>query len=110
MGLTVLSGLTMYIRMSVITHGAWSASRMGITLGVGAVAGLIAGALGGVAVGKIGQRLFDLGAAVQASGGPPTDEQRQEIQSLQAKMLSTFRVIAWLLLITIAAMASARYL
>jgi len=110
MGLTVLSGLTMYIRMWMITDGAWNASRMGITLGVGALAGIIAGALGGTAVGKYGQRLMDISTAVQASGGPPTDDQRREIESLQGKMYSTFRVIAVLLLIAVAAMASARYL
>jgi len=110
MGLTVLSGLTMYIRMWMITDGAWNASRMGMTLGVGAVAGIIAGALGGMAVGRYGQRLMDIGTAVQASGGPPTDDQRHEIESLQGKMYSTFRVIAILLLIAVAAMASARYL
>ena len=110
MGLTVLSGLTMYIRMWMITDGAWNASRMGMTLGAGALAGIIAGALGGTAVGKYGQRLMDLGTAVQASGGPPTDDQRREIESLQGKMYSTFRVIAVLLLIAVAAMASARYL
>ena len=110
MGLTVLSGLTMYIRMWMITDGAWNASRMGIMLGVGALAGIIAGALGGTAVGKFGQRLMDIGTAVQASGGPPTEEQRAEIQLLQGKMLKFFRIIAVLLLIAVAAMASARYL
>ena len=110
MGLTILSGLAMYIRMWMITNGAWNASRMGITLGVGAVAGIIAGALGGTAVGKFGQRLMDISTAVQASGGPPTDEQRAEIALLQGKVLKFFRIIAVLLLIAVAAMASARYL
>lgn len=110
MGLTILSGLTMYIRMWMITDGAWNASRMGITLGVGAVAAIIAGALGGTAAGKFGQRLFDIGTAVQASGGPPTDEQRAEVELLQGKIYKFFRIIAVLLLISVAAMASARYL
>jgi hypothetical protein len=108
MGLTVLSGITMYVHLSMETNGAWAASRMGMVLGVGAVAGIIAGAIGGIAVGRYGQRLFNLGTQVQASGGPPTDEQRREIESLQGKMFTAFRIIAVLLLIAIAAMASAR--
>ena len=47
MGLTILSGLTMYTWLAMETDGAWARSRMGVTLGVGAVAAIIAGGLGG---------------------------------------------------------------
>jgi hypothetical protein len=110
MALTVLSGLTMYIRLSMITNGAWAASRMGMVLGIGAVAAIIAGGIGGVVVGRHGKRLMELGTTVQATGGPPTDAQRGEMESLQGKIYGGFRVIAVLLVIAVAAMASARYL
>jgi len=47
---------------------------------------------------------------MQASGGPPTDTQKAEMNVLQGKMQSAFRMVAVLLLIAVAAMASARYL
>src|SRR6266542_3971624 len=46
MVLTLLSGLGMYARLATITQGAWASSRMGIVIGVGAVAAIIAGAIG----------------------------------------------------------------
>ncbi len=110
MALTVLSGLFMYIRMSVITHGVWSSSRMGITLGVGALAAIIAGGIGGAVTGRFAPKLMQLGETVQASGGPPTEAQRVEMEALGKKIQGGFRVIAILLLIAVAAMASARYL
>lgn len=110
MALTILSGLTMYIRLSMITHGVWASSRMGMTLGVGAVAAIIAGGIGGIGTGRYGARLMAIGAQVQASGGPPTEDQKNEIASLQQKTQTAFRIIAVLLLIAVAAMASARYL
>lgn len=110
MALTILSGLTMYIRLSMITDGKWAASGMGMALGVGAVSAIIAGGIGGIGTGRYGNRLMAIGAEVQSSGGPPTDAQKSEIESLQRKMQTAFRVIAVLLLIAVAAMASARYL
>src|SRR5690242_7653416 len=58
MALTVLSGLTMYIHLSMVTHGAWASSRMGMVLGVGAAAAIIAGGMGGFVVGRHGARMM----------------------------------------------------
>jgi len=46
-GLTVLSGLTLYVRMATATHGAWAGTRPGIAYGVGALAAILAAAVGG---------------------------------------------------------------
>ena len=54
--------------------------------------------------------MLELGGQIQASGGPPTDTQKAEMDTLQGKMQSAFRTVAILLLITVAAMASARYM
>lgn len=110
MVLTILSGLTMYARMAMITHGMWARSTMGMVLGVGAITGLIAGGIGGGVVSTLGKKMMAIGAAMQAAGGTPTETQRTEMQLLQAKMARAYRATAILLLITIAAMASARYL
>lgn len=108
--LTILSGLTMYVWLTMETDGAWAKSRMGMTLGVGAVAAIIAGGIGGGIIGKVGQKMMALGTTIQASGNPPTDAQQAEMASYQRKMRSGFRIIAVLVLIATIAMASARYL
>jgi hypothetical protein len=54
--------------------------------------------------------MLELGGQIQASGGPPNDAQKAEMESLQGKMQSAFRAVAILLIVTLAAMASARYL
>lgn len=110
MVLTILSGLTMYARLAMLTHGAWASSRTGIVLGIGAVAAIIAGGIGGGFVRRLGNRMMELGGRIQASGGPPTDTEKAEMDALQRKTRSGFRIVAILLLISIVAMASARYL
>lgn len=107
--LTILSGLTMYIRYAM-AGGGWMQSDTGMILGVGAVAAIIAAGIGTGYTGKIGQKMLELGGAIQASGGPPSDTQKAEMGALQGKMQSAFRIVAILLLIAVAAMASARYL
>ena len=107
--LTILSGLMMYIRYAM-AGGGWTQSNTGIILGVGAVAAIVAVGIGTGYTGKIGQKMLELGGAIQASGGPPTDAQKAEMEVLQGKMQSAFRIVASLLLIAVAAMASARYL
>lgn len=108
--LTILSGLAMYGRLAMVTDGAWAASRTGMVLGIGAVAAIIAGGIGGGVVGRVGNKMMELGGRIQASGGPPTDAQKAEMDSYQRRIRSAFRIIAILLLIAVAAMASARYL
>jgi hypothetical protein len=90
--------------------GGWAQSHTGIILGTGALAAIIAAGIGTGYTGKIGKSMLELGAAIQSSGGPPSDTQKAEMGALQDKMQSAFRIVAILLLIAVAAMASARYL
>ena len=110
MALTILSGLTMYMWLAMEPGGSWARSRMAMTLGIGAVAAIIAGGIGGAVIGRVGKKMAALGATIQASGGPPTDTQKAELESYQRRMRSAFRIIAVLLLIAIITMAGARYL
>lgn len=107
--LTILSGLTMYIRYAM-GGGGWSQTNNAKVLGVGAVAAIIAAGIGTGYVGKIGKKMVEISTAIQASGGPPTDAQKSEMEGLQGKIQSAYRIVAILLLLTVAAMASARYL
>jgi uncharacterized membrane protein len=108
--LTILSGLTMYVWLAMETDGMWAKSRMGIALGIGAVAAIIAGGIGGGVIGRVGQKMMALATAIQSSGGPPTDAQKAEMDSYQRKMRSGYRMVGVLVLIATIAMASARYL
>jgi uncharacterized membrane protein len=109
MVLTLLSGLAMYGRLTMVSNGTWTSSTIGMILGIGAVTGIIAGGFG-VVVGNTAKKMLKLGGVIQASGGPATDEQRKEMQRFQSLMVSAYKITASLLVITVAAMASARYL
>jgi hypothetical protein len=108
-GLTMLSGIIMYARMAAMTDGAWAETRAGMTFGLGGLATIIAGVIGGAVLGRGGNRLAKIGAAVQASGGAPSAEQTVEIGAIQARMWTALRIVAVLLLIAVTAMAVARY-
>ena len=108
-GLTILSGLLLYGRLAALTNGAWAATRVGRTYGVGAAAALLGMAIGFAIVAPAGRKLGALGAQVQASGGPPSSEQASQIAALQSRMGRGNQVVAALLLVAAAAMAVARY-
>jgi hypothetical protein len=108
-GLTMLSGIIMYARMAAMTDGAWAETRAGMTFGIGGLATIIAGIIGGSVIARGGNRLGKIGAAIQASGGGPSAEQSAEIAAIQSKMWNAMRVVAVLLLIAVTAMAVARY-
>ena len=107
-GLTVLSGLTLYVRMAAATHGAWAGTRPGMAYGVGALAAILAAAIGGGISGSAGRKML---AVVQAIGSaPPSAEQQAELGRLQDRMAMAARVAAGLLVIAASAMAVGRYL
>jgi uncharacterized membrane protein len=108
--LTLLSGLTMYAWLVVTTHGEWARSTPARILGIGALAALIAGGIGGSAGARTGRKMDEVGAKVQAGGGTPTEDQRLEIATTLAQFQKSLRIVALLLIVAIAAMASARYL
>jgi hypothetical protein len=107
-GLTVLSGLIMYIRMVVVTHGTWAGSRPGIAYGVGAVAAILAAAIGGGIGSSSGRKMLALGQAIGSAG--PSAEQQAELSRLQSRMAFGARFGATLLVVAAGAMAIARYL
>ncbi|MEO7367372.1 MAG: hypothetical protein ABIZ36_05410 [Gemmatimonadaceae bacterium] len=110
MGLTILSGLAMYGRMMMITHGAWASTAMAKVLGFGALCGIVGGAIGGSVSKAAGLRMAAIGNAIQDSGQAPTEAQKAELGALQGKMQKVMGYVAILLVIAVAAMASARYL
>jgi hypothetical protein len=109
-GLTMLSGIIMYGRIMAATNGAWGETAAGMTFGIGGLATILAAILGGALVGRGGQRLARIGAAVQASGGAPSPEQAAEMSAIQARMGRAMIAVAGLLFVAVTSMATARYL
>jgi uncharacterized membrane protein len=110
MALTILSGLTMYARYMMLTHGEWGSSTMGKVLGFGALCGIIAGGIGASSGKRRGEKLIAVADAVRSSGGTPSAAQQAELQAIGSKAASEMKLVAALLVIAVAAMASARYL
>ncbi|HEX2723723.1 MAG TPA: hypothetical protein VHM24_12470 [Gemmatimonadaceae bacterium] len=110
MMLTVLSGLAMYVRLSMVSDGAFSASRTGMTFGFGAMLAILAAGIGGGIAGRTGEKMAKLAVRIQEGGVPPTEDQRTEMTGLAARQGWALRTTAVLLFGSVAAMAIARYL
>lgn len=109
-GLTMLSGFILYGRLIAASDGAWARTTPAMVFGIGALAAILGAIVGGGIVGRGGERLAKLGEKVQAAGGVPSPEQAAEMSRLQTRVGKAARVMAGLLFIAVAAMATARYL
>ena len=107
---TILSGLSMYARAIMITHGEWASSTMARVLGFGALCGIVAGGIGASSGKRMGMKMVALAEAIRGSGGSPSAEQQAELDALQNKAAAEMKLVAALLVIAVAAMASARYM
>ena len=105
--LTVLSGVTLYVRLAAATHGAWAGSGPGITYGVGALAAILGAAIGGAIGASTGRKMMAIGRSIAAGG--PSAEQQAELVRLQNRMALGARLAAVLLVVSAAAMAVGRY-
>jgi hypothetical protein len=107
--LTVLSGLTLYVRVAAATQGTWASTPPGIGYGVGGLAAILGAILGGAISGPAARRMAAIGKQA-AEGGGLSGEQQAQMQRLQARAALGSRVTAGLLAIAAGAMAIARYL
>ena len=107
---TLLSGGWLYWADSGGLQWSWISSGIGLTFTLGAVLALTAAGLGPWMVLPTVKRLGQLGAAVMASGGPPSPEQAAQMQALQRKLLRGTRVGAALVVMTVIYMAVGRFL
>jgi uncharacterized membrane protein len=106
-GLTILSGLGMYWRDSQGFRLEWILSPTGLTFTIGAVAALVAAALGGTMLRASGLALAEIGAQVGA--GAPSAEQRTRMEALTRRLAAGSASVTALLTVAVIAMASARY-
>ena len=84
-------------------------TNFGLALTIGGILATVAAIEGSFAVGRNVERLVDLSDEVAASGGPPSPEQQSQIQRLGAKIEKFGKIDLVLLLLAVAAMATASY-
>ncbi len=109
--ITVLAGWIMWFRdmNQVGSLGDWLGSDFGLVLTIGAVLATIAFFEGAIGVGRNVERMVDLGDEVAASGGPPSAEQQRQLGRIGAELERWGKIDLVLLLLAVAAMATARY-
>jgi len=110
MGITVLSGVGLMWVISAEFTGAWFSSPMGRTISLGAALTIVASVFGFAVSRPTATRMQQLAAEMQGSGGPSSAEQAAQMKALQSRMLLSARVVAVLLLVAVASMATARYM
>jgi uncharacterized membrane protein len=89
--------------------GDWVTSTFGLVLTIGAALATLAFFEGYLGVGRNVERMVDLGGEIAASGGPPTPEQGAEMARIQGHLKTHGQRDLILLVLAVAAMATARY-
>jgi uncharacterized membrane protein len=106
--LTILSGIALYWRDSSGFDLEWITSAVGVGFTIGAVAAILAFAIGFVLVKPRVDRLAALGGAM--GGGSPAPDQLQEMRAIQQRLQTLGVLTVVLLTVAVVAMASARFL
>jgi uncharacterized membrane protein len=107
--LTVVAGIMLYIYASGGFNQAWIRTGTGIGFSIGSLAGLAAFIAGTFFIGPISGRMGVIGQQIAKSGGPPSQDQLNQLHVLE-KRLSRVETIDFIsLTISMIAMATARY-
>jgi hypothetical protein len=104
------AGLWLFWRDSGGLRPAWLGTPTGLALALGGISGLAAAVIGFAVQFRSTLRLQAIAAQAQKAGGPPNEAQMKEISLLQARLRAGGVWVAALLAITVATMATARYL
>ncbi|MDQ4034649.1 MAG: hypothetical protein M3153_01865 [Chloroflexota bacterium] len=104
--LTVLAGVILYWR----DFGGISTSPMGLALGLGGVAALLAWLGGNLLLPKTLGELSGIAAEIKQAGGPPSGALMSRMHATQQRLRLIGLIDIGLLIFAVVAMASARYL
>ena len=107
--LTVLSGALLLWQLTRGQLSSYVKTGPGLGFALGSLAGIVVYFIGMFGIKPRADRLGALGAAVQAAGGPPTPEQTAQMHNLDREMSSLSRIDFWLVALSLALMATARY-
>jgi hypothetical protein len=106
---TILAGLWLYWKDSSGFQASFMGSPFGIMIGLGALTGLVAFAVGLAVLRPAMLRAFALAQAAAAAAPPEREAQLAQVQALRMRAAIAGRVVAVLLALAAAAMALARY-
>jgi len=112
MTLAILAGLALFAMDSRAGGPGFGRSRMGITLGIGALLAIVAAGVDGAMSRPSGRKLGELAQRMQEAprGGSPPADLVAQAAPLQAKLRRALSIMSWLLVLSAATMAIARYL
>jgi hypothetical protein len=109
-GLTVLAGAALYWRDSNGLDSAWISSPTGLAFTVGGLAAILAFVGGMILIGPSTAEQTAVQNELAASGGVPTDAQRERLERADRRMRLANRIDFPLILLAGLAMAVDRYL
>jgi len=104
------SGIWLFWRDSGGFRPVWLRTPTGLALGLGGIFGIAAAVVGFAVLFRSTLRLQQIASQVQQAGGPPNEGQAKEISLHQARLRAGGHWLAALLAVTVAMMATARYL
>ena len=106
---TVLCGLALYWRASNGLQAAWIGSPSGLTFTIGGLAGIASLVGGMILVGPSVAEQTAVQTELAASGGEPTERQRERLERADRRMQLAMRLDLPLLLLAGLTMAIGRY-
>lgn len=107
--LTVLAGGALFLYASGGFNPAWIQSGPGLGFSIGSLAALGAFLVGGIVIGPTSAKMGALGQQIGATGGKPSAEQLNAMQTLEKKLARAELVDFVMLVIAMLTMATARY-
>ena len=107
--LTVLSGALLIWQFTGGNLSAYMSTGPGLGFALGSLVGIAVYFVGMFGVGPRAGKLAKIGDAIQLAGGPPTPEQVAEIQKLDKEMSMYSKIDFWMVALSLALMATARY-
>jgi len=108
-GLTVLSGILMYAKLSLGFSMQWIGSAHGICLTIGGLAAIIAFFLGILINKPRADKMGRIGKEIMQAGGKPNESQLTEMTRLRMGITQMTGYMAILILIAVIGMAVAKY-
>ena len=108
---TVIAGWILWLRAwnNAPSLGDWLGTNLGLVLTIGGVLATAALFFGYFGVGRNVERLVYLGDDVRESGGPPTPDQQARMAHLSTEIRKHGQIDLVLLVLAVAAMATAQY-
>lgn len=107
---TIGAGFLLIEHVSGGYQAAWFGTKLGITLSIGGVTGILAMLIGLFVNKPAADKIAKIAAELAKTGQPPNAEQSKTLGIMRNRIMKGLGIIAWLIIITIICMASAHYI